>query len=220
MAIALPLVWGVPGLNQTWRGTVRTLWFFNATMEQVAEQTAEAIAPDVSKIPKQGDILFVDGQEFLVSSGFGRTPEREELCKNSVASCDHQGADVAAKEGTPVCIPGGTGEEVTYKWIPTESSGGYGNLVTAYVPSRNTTYYLAHLKDGSKAFAIPENKEIKEKVGRVVVAAVGKTGHSTGPHLHLGAKENGAFRSPTVQELTEAMCGEYDPAIYRDSKES
>jgi murein DD-endopeptidase MepM/ murein hydrolase activator NlpD len=212
MAIALPVVWGVPGINHAWRGVVRETWFLNARIEQITEKAAEAIAPDVGRIPKKDDTIIADGQSFLISSPFGP----RDLCKNTVGSCDHKGADVAAKEGTPVCIPGEAGGEVTYKWVPTKDSGGYGNLIEAYIPSRNTTYYLAHLKDGSAPIGTPQNKEVKGKTGRVTIAAVGNTGNSLGAHLHLGAKENGEWRSPTIQELTEAMCGSYDPTIYRD----
>lgn len=221
LAIAVPVAWGVPGVNHFWRGTVRELWFLNARIERAqdaAKEIAEAVAPDVNHIPKLDDMVQGRDNAYRISSVFGSTPERKALCATTVASCDHKGVDVAAPSGTALCLPGKAGEEVTYTWTPTAQSGGYGNLITVYVPSRKTTYYLAHLKDGSRKVGHPEGKEIKWKAGTDAIAAVGSTGNSTGPHLHLGAKQDGKWRSPTIQETTEAMCGRYDPTFYQESE--
>ena len=217
-AIALVIVWGVPGPNQLWRGAVRGVWFFNARVERVKESVDKAIdkvAPDLSHVPKKGEVIIANGKDVPVSSGWGR---RDELCKVTVASCNHKGIDLAPPAGTPVCLPGIPGEKVTYKWVTTGNSGGYGEKIEVYVPSYKTTFIMAHLQTNSGKLNVAGKENIEEQVDRLPIARVGSTGNSTGPHLHAGAIENGVLRPPTRKELTEMMCGNYDPTLYRDSK--
>ena len=93
----------------------------------------------------------------------------------------HRGIDIAAPTGTPIiaAAPG----IVTYAdW----NSGGYGNLVEIQHPNGSLTIY-AH------------NSQILVKKGQKVsqgelIAKMGSTGRSTGPHLHfeIHPKGNGA----------------------------
>ncbi|MFA5140373.1 MAG: M23 family metallopeptidase [Elusimicrobiota bacterium] len=84
----------------------------------------------------------------------------------------HQGIDIAADKGTPIfaAAPG----EVVYS-----GSGlrGYGNVVILR-HDQDTTSIYAH---NSKNFA---QKGLNVAQG-TRIAALGSTGHSTGPHLHF-----------------------------------
>jgi len=97
----------------------------------------------------------------IVSSEFGRRWGRQ-----------HQGLDIAADEGVPVraAAPG----EVIYSG---DGLRGYGNVVILRHDNEVTSLY-AH------------NQELLVKAGQKVkigevLAKLGSTGHSTGPHVHF-----------------------------------
>jgi murein DD-endopeptidase MepM/ murein hydrolase activator NlpD len=84
----------------------------------------------------------------------------------------HRGIDIAAPVGTPV-VASAPGVVVTAGW----NDGGYGNLVEIRHPDGSLTLY-AH------------NSRIVVRKGEVVnqgelIAAMGSTGRSTGPHTHF-----------------------------------
>lgn len=102
--------------------------------------------------------------------------------RSSRRSSSHTGLDIATSLGTPVTpIASGT---VTYAgW-----KGSYGNLVIINHGNGVQSYY-AHCN------------EIYATVGqsvdaRTVISAVGSTGNSTGPHLHLEIRLNGSPLNP------------------------
>jgi murein DD-endopeptidase MepM/ murein hydrolase activator NlpD len=110
----------------------------------------------------------VDG---TVTSGFG------ERANPMGAGTDfHPGIDIAADEGTPIRASAGG------RVVSAGPDGGYGNLVVVDNGNGVTTRY-GHC---SQIFA---------RVGQSVdagsiIAAVGSTGHSTGPHLHFEVRVN------------------------------
>jgi len=84
----------------------------------------------------------------------------------------HKGIDIAAPTGAP--IKASAAGRVSYaKW----SSGGFGNLVE-----------ISH-SDGSVTLYAHASKILVMEASRVqqgeVIALVGSTGRSTGPHLHF-----------------------------------
>ena len=84
----------------------------------------------------------------------------------------HKGIDFAAPKGTPICSAGdGVITEVGTK-------GGYGNYIKVKHSSSLSTLY-AHLLKVHKEIKVGS----KIKQGSVI-AYVGSTGSSTGPHLH------------------------------------
>ncbi|MBQ3053635.1 MAG: M23 family metallopeptidase [Clostridia bacterium] len=95
----------------------------------------------------------------------------------------HTGLDMALATGSPVrsCDEG----RVTFAgW----NRGGYGNLIIVDHGNGYQTYY-AHLS------------KIYVKKGEIVaqgetIGAVGNTGFSTGPHLHLEIRKNGVTQNP------------------------
>lgn len=95
----------------------------------------------------------------------------------------HTGVDLAIGMGTPVkaCDEG---KVIFAGW----NSGGYGNLIKVDHGNGYQTWY-AHL---SKIYV--KNGEAVSK--GEVIGAVGSTGNSTGPHLHLEVRTNGVPKNP------------------------
>lgn len=96
----------------------------------------------------------------------------------------HKGFDIAATEGTPVCASlGGVVIEAS-----TGYNGGYGYKVVVDHGNGITTVY-AHC---SKLLV-----SVGQRVSTgQVIAKVGNTGRSTGPHLHFEIRVNGNYVDP------------------------
>ncbi|MGB0640506.1 MAG: peptidoglycan DD-metalloendopeptidase family protein [Myxococcota bacterium] len=95
---------------------------------------------------------------------------------------NHKGVDFAAKQGTPITpVKAGT-------VVSAGKRGGYGNVVVVDHGDGTTSLY-AHCH---------ELKVQKgQRVGRGdVIATVGSTGRSTGPHLHLEVHKDGSAIDP------------------------
>ncbi|WP_374382788.1 M23 family metallopeptidase [Dongia sp.] len=96
----------------------------------------------------------------------------------------HKGMDFGAPTGTPIFAAGnGTVVEMGPK-------GSYGNYVRI---KHNGTYQTAYAH--TSRFAKGLHKGDKVKQGQVI-AYVGTTGRSTGPHLHFEVIENGVQVNP------------------------
>ena len=94
----------------------------------------------------------------------------------------HTGLDISAKTGTDIkAIASGTVTSAKY-------SGSYGNLVKIDHGNGVETWY-GHT---SKMY-VKVGQEVK---AGDVIAAVGSTGNSTGPHLHLEIRINGTHVNP------------------------
>ena len=102
--------------------------------------------------------------------------------KSSIRSSAHTGLDIAAASGTPYsAAASGTVTFAGYK-------GSYGNLIVITHPNGVQTYY-------------GHSSKIYVSVGQSVsqgqtIGAVGSTGNSTGPHLHLEVRVNGVAYNP------------------------
>lgn len=99
-----------------------------------------------------------------------------------IRSSKHTGLDIATSAGTPIkAAAGGT---VTYAG----KKGSYGNMVVISHSNGVQTYY-AHC---SKLYVT-----VGQQVAQgATIAAVGSTGNSTGPHLHLEVRVNGVAYNP------------------------
>lgn len=119
---------------------------------------------------------------YRISSPFN--PEE----RSKVHPDGHYGMDIPAPEGTGVAsVSGGT--VVFAGWDDEDPSQGYGLLVI--VTDGIHEYYYGHLSRLSVSgdqLVQPGNK----------IGEVGSTGHSTGPHLHFGIKEGGAWIDPML----------------------
>jgi murein DD-endopeptidase MepM/ murein hydrolase activator NlpD len=94
----------------------------------------------------------------------------------------HEGIDIAAPKGTP--IQSAAAGTVIYAG----RNGGYGNTILVQHADGRITRY-AH------AESLMVNAGDTVEAGQTI-AAVGSTGHSTGPHLHFEVIENGRHVSP------------------------
>ncbi|GAC1574732.1 MAG: hypothetical protein NVS3B20_06350 [Polyangiales bacterium] len=101
----------------------------------------------------------------------------------------HNGCDFAAAPGTPVyAVAAGT---VSFQG----DAGPSGNLVTIAHEGGIETGY-AHLSRFAQGVGPGTHVDAHALVGYV-----GTTGRSTGPHLHLSARKNGAFIDPLSLKL-------------------
>jgi len=96
----------------------------------------------------------------------------------------HSGVDYAAPANTKV-YASGDGVITSAKWV-----GGYGNYVTIRHNSEYSTGY-GHLKSYAKGI----RPGVRVSQGQVI-AYVGSTGRSTGPHLHFEVMKNGQKVDP------------------------
>ena len=101
---------------------------------------------------------------------------------SSIRSSKHTGLDIAAPKGTPIKVI--ADGKVTFA----AQNGSYGYLVKVDHGNGVETWY-AHT---SKMY-VTVGEEVK---AGDVIAAVGSTGNSTGPHLHLEVRINGEHVNP------------------------
>jgi len=111
-----------------------------------------------------------------ISSGFGY--------RNYPRKGFHYGIDIAVPYGSPI-FASASGEvvKVTFGW-----GGGYGNYLIIYHGGGYSTLY------GHCSRIIISNGQ-SVKAGQVI-AYIGSTGFSTGPHLHFEVRINGVAKNP------------------------
>lgn len=101
---------------------------------------------------------------------------------SSIRKSTHTGLDIAATTGTPIkVVANGTVTSASY-------SGAYGNLVKVSHENGVETWY-AHT---SKMYVTVGQTVTAGEV----IATVGSTGNSTGPHLHFEIRINGEHVNP------------------------
>lgn len=99
-----------------------------------------------------------------------------------IRSSDHTGLDIATSTGTPIrVVASGTVTCATYR-------GAYGNVVKVDHGNGLETWY-AH----TSQMYVTEGEKVE---AGEVIATVGSTGNSTGPHLHLEIRINGQHVNP------------------------
>jgi len=119
-------------------------------------------------------VLPVDG--YRLTATFGNA--------GSLWSSDHTGLDFAAPPGTPLrAIDAGVVTEVGY-------DGSYGNK-TVIALADGTELWYCH--QSTQDVAVGETVAAGDVIG-----AIGMTGNTTGPHLHLEVRVNGEPVDPAV----------------------
>lgn len=99
-----------------------------------------------------------------------------------IRSSDHTGLDIAAPKGTPIkVVASGTVTSASYQ-------GSYGNLVKVDHGNGLETWY-AHTSE----MYVSQGQKVE---AGAVIATVGSTGNSTGPHLHLEIRIDGQHVNP------------------------
>ncbi len=143
--------------------------------EQKSEQTDATNQSQPAETSGSGYRWPVTGAR--ISSQFGRrkSPKRG-------ASSYHRGVDLAIASGTPIyAAQSGTVTISSY-------SGGYGNLVEINHGGGMTTRY-------GHCLSLKVKRGQKVQKGDLI-ALVGSTGVSTGPHLHFEVRKNGSAVNP------------------------
>ena len=94
----------------------------------------------------------------------------------------HTGLDIGAPTGTPI--------KAAYRGVVSFAGrkGSFGNLIVVTHVNGIQTYYAHCSKLYAKPGQVVEQGEI--------IAAVGNTGNSTGPHLHFEVRVNGVAYNP------------------------
>jgi len=151
---------------------------------------------------KQGYTSYYDANGSSTLKAFIRTPVdfsrissrfslgRKHPVLNTIRA--HKGVDYAAPRGTPVKATGDG------KVIVAGARGGYGNTVIIQHGNKYRTIY-AHLRGFAKG--VRSGSHVKQ--GQVI-AYVGTTGLSTGPHLHYEFQVNGVHVDPLSHTLPAA----------------
>ena len=101
---------------------------------------------------------------------------------SSIRRASHTGLDIAASTGTPI-VAAASGK-VTFSFL----LGSYGNMMVITHNNGVQTYYAHCSKLYFDAGASVSQGQ--------VIGAVGSTGNSTGPHLHLEVRVNGVAYNP------------------------
>lgn len=149
-------------------GTFRTFYFEGGYYNADGESSEKSLLKTPLKFHR-------------ISSGFDRRRMHPVLHTTTA----HLGIDYAAPIGTPVwAAQGGT---IAFR----APAGGAGNLVILKHEGGIETVYM-HLNK----FA--DGQKVGQRVpAKTVIGYVGTTGLSTGPHLHFGVKQNGAYIDPS-----------------------
>ncbi|HZK72173.1 MAG TPA: peptidoglycan DD-metalloendopeptidase family protein [Clostridia bacterium] len=160
------------------------------TKISINEQTADKLQAEEDRLSAELAIEMVKLQSKSQSYNGGRmkwpvpasTRISSRFGDRVGRSAPHQGLDIAAPTGTTIVAASGG------KVINSSARGAYGNLVIIDHGSGIATYY-AHC---SKLLV-----KVGDKVtAGSVIAKVGNTGHSTGPHCHFEVRENGHEVNP------------------------
>lgn len=157
----------------------KTLSFYRFTP---SSGITDYFGPDGRSVRKTLMRTPIDGAR--LSSGFGKR-RHPILGYNKM----HKGVDFAAPEGTPIMAAGDGVVEMA------ERNGAYGNYVRIRHNSEIKTAY-AH----NSRFARGVRAGSRVKQGQIV-AYVGSTGRSTGPHLHYEVLLNGRQVNPMSVKL-------------------
>lgn len=143
--------------------------------KQKAEENAKKEQEKLNNMPEINGIKLAEKPvSGTITSRYG--------VSSRIRKSNHTGLDISAKTGTKIkAIADGTVTCAKY-------SGSYGNLVKIDHGNGVETWYAhtskMYVKNGQKV-----------KAGETI-AAVGSTGNSTGPHLHLEIRVNGKHVNP------------------------
>lgn len=120
----------------------------------------------------------------------------------------HKGTDFAAPRGTPIYAAGDG------KIVEMGRKGGYGNYIRV---KHNDTYQTAYAHAKSFARGMKRGKKVKQ--GQVI-AYVGTTGRSTGPHLHYEVLKKGKQINPQKAKfpIVKKLNGEQLTAFKAEAK--
>lgn len=149
------------------------------TAEPTTEPTTEPTSSPIPEDKPNGSVQFIWPLPIsgVITSYFG---DRDAPTEG--ASSNHKGIDIGVASGTSI-MAAADGKVVTSTY-----QAAAGNYIMIYHGNSTYTVYM-HC---SKLIATV-NQEVKQGD---VIAYVGSTGVSTGPHLHFGVSINGTYVNP------------------------
>ncbi len=163
-----------------------------AALDGLQAQISKLIARDMGNIPSaySGSLLWPLSGTVTQSygcSGFALEPSR--------GGCGHyhNGIDIAAPMYSPIRAAG-DGVVVFAGANPYDPPGARAWIVVIAHSKSLVTWY-AHVDNGSRPPAVHKGQWVNQ--GQVV-AYVGMTGRTTGPHLHWMVELNGVFSNPRL----------------------
>lgn len=150
-------------------------------LQETVQTTITEIEEQKEEEERWNSLPSVNGIKLAVTPIEGRITSRYGV-SSSIRKSTHTGLDISAVQGTDIkVVADGTVTFASY-------NGSYGNLVKVDHGNGVETWY-AHT---SKMYVSVGDTV---KAGDVI-AAVGSTGNSTGPHLHLEIRVNGEHVDP------------------------
>ena len=157
-------------------------------IQETVENAIEEIEQQKEEQERWNALPSINGIKLAVTPIEGRITSRYGV-SSRIRKSTHTGLDISAITGTDIkVVADGTVISANY-------NGSYGNLVKIDHGNGVETWY-AHT---SKMYV---KKGDTVKAGDVI-AAVGSTGNSTGPHLHLEIRVNGETVNPQDYLYTE-----------------
>lgn len=159
---------------------------------------------DVRDILNPGDDRFLtsptcvdrSGDSLRTSSYWGRRKSFR-TSNGHRASSWHDGLDIAGKMGTPI-VAAADGC-MTVRQMRFNKNAGYGlSIQLDHAKGLQTQYsHMQKFSDEIRAWAKTAKKNDKYCVARgQLIGYIGRTGNSTGPHLHFGVRQNGKSVDP------------------------
>lgn len=154
-----------------------------ATTDEEKEDTdVIVVEPEIQEEPRiivDSDFIEpVPGGTEMITSRFGK----KSIQNNHSGVVDHTGLDLFAQSGTDIKAVA-DGKVIYSGW-----RGSYGYLVILEHNDSLQTYYC-----NCRELNVKEGDVVKQGE---VIAQVGSTGNSTGPHLHFEVRENGVAVNP------------------------
>jgi murein DD-endopeptidase MepM/ murein hydrolase activator NlpD len=155
----------------------------NAAEEQAAERNAELKSLGKAAEARAGQIAknqwHLPTQGYHLTARFGMA--------GGLWSSNHTGLDFAAPSGTPIfAVANGVITETGY-------AGSYGNRTVETLPDGTELWY-AH----QSSIGVNVGDQV---IGGQQIGAVGSTGNTTGPHVHLEVRPGGGDPVDPYQAL-------------------
>ena len=141
-----------------------------AVAEKQARERNAALAQLAASAEKQAGLMARDAWQLPVAHGAYHLTSRFGQCSALWSHC-HTGLDFAGPTGTPIhAVASGTITELG-------SAGAYGNRTIETLEDGTEVWYCHQ-----SAFAAKVGQKV---AAGQVIGAIGATGNTTGPHLHL-----------------------------------
>ena len=149
----------------------------------------DSVSLSPGNVQAAGDTKGMQISGYPVTSGFGKRVDPI----SGQAGKNHGGVDISVPSGKPIGL---TVDAIAGP--PPQFESGYGNFMDIIIPSLGNLYFrMAH-------FIKPPNYKPGEKISAgKIIANVGSTGRSTGPHIHF-----------EVNKALSGYGGDRDPIPY------